>query len=107
MADTVLEWAESQAAGGHAVEPWFSRVFDKVRNDWRLNERLTAKWFKAAGCLLLRDHDGQPRPSALGDSATLEQADHWLAQAAQLHGKVGVGTLRQKIAMRLRALNPE
>ena len=24
---------------GHAVEPWFSRVFDKVRNDWRLNER--------------------------------------------------------------------
>ncbi|MFR9705078.1 terminase, partial [Aeromonas sanarellii] len=79
-----------------------SRVFDKVRNDWRLNERLTAKWFKAAGCLLLRGHDGQPRPSAVGDSAILEQADHWLALAEQLHGKVGVGTLRQKIAMRLR-----
>ncbi len=107
VADTVLEWAEKQAAEGHAVEPWFSRVFDKVRTDWRLNERLTAKWFKAAGCLLLRDHDGQPRPSAVGDSATLEQPDHWLAQADKLHGKVGVGTLRQKIAMRLRALNSE
>ncbi|MGL4527980.1 MAG: phage terminase small subunit, partial [Aestuariivirga sp.] len=45
VADTVLEWAEKQAAEGHAVEPWFSRVFDKVRSDWRLNERLTAKWF--------------------------------------------------------------
>ena len=60
---TVLEWAEKQAAEGHAVEPWFSRVFDKVRNDWRLNERLTAKWFKAAGCLLLRDHDLAPLAS--------------------------------------------
>ena len=39
--------------------------------------------------------------------ATLEQADHWLAQADKLHSKVGVGTLLQKIAMRLRALNPE
>ncbi|VXA85090.1 Terminase [Aeromonas veronii] len=107
VADTVLEWAEKQAAEGHAVEPWFSRVFDKVRSDWRLNERLTAKWFKAAGCLLLRDQDGQPRPSAVGDSATLEQADHWLAQAEKLHSKVGVNTLRQKIAMRLRVLNPE
>ncbi|WP_429076421.1 terminase endonuclease subunit [Aeromonas hydrophila] len=107
VADTVLEWAEKQSAEGHAVEPWFSRVFDKVRNEWRLNERITAKWFKAAGCLLLRDQDGQPRPSAVGDSATLEQADHWLSEADKLHSKVGVGTLRQKIAMRLRALNPE
>ncbi|HHQ4739391.1 TPA: hypothetical protein ACSP22_000587 [Aeromonas veronii] len=43
----------------------------------------------------------------MGDSATLEQADHWLAQAEKLHSKVGVNTLRQKIAMRLRVLNPE
>ena len=83
------------------------RMWLPVVREWRLNERLTATWFKAASCLLLRGHDGQPRPSAVGDSATLEQADHWLAQADKLHGKVGVGTLRQKIAMRLRALNPE
>lgn len=107
VADTVLEWAEKNAAEGHAVEPWFSRVFDKVRNEWRLNEKLTAKWFKAAGCLLLRDQDGQPRPSAVGDSATLEQAAHWLLQAEKLHRKAGVNTLLLKIAMRLRALNPE
>ncbi|QTL95541.1 terminase endonuclease subunit [Aeromonas jandaei] len=107
VADTVLEWAVKQAAEGHAVEPWFSRVFDKVRNDWRINERISAKWFKAAGCLLLRDHDGQPRPSAVGDSATLEQAAHWLSQAEKLHPKVGVNTLLQKIEMRLRVLNPE
>ncbi|MBL0563723.1 phage terminase small subunit, partial [Aeromonas hydrophila] len=52
-ADTVLGWAEEQAALGHGVEPWFSRVFDKVRGDWRLNEQATAKWYKLAGCLLL------------------------------------------------------
>jgi hypothetical protein len=107
VADTVLAWAQEQGAVGHAVEPWFSQVFDKVRNDWRLNEFITAKWFKTAGVLLLRDQDGQPRPSAVGDTATLEQADHWLALAEQYHPKVGVGSLRQKIAMRLRVLNPE
>ncbi|WP_310597130.1 phage terminase small subunit [Aeromonas aquatica] len=104
VADTVLEWAETQATNGHAIEPWFSRVFDKVKSDWRLNERITAKWFRAAGLQLLRDHDGQPRPSAVGDTQVLEQADHWLAQAEQYHSKVGVATLRAKIAMRLRVL---
>lgn len=106
-ADTVLTWAEEQAAMGHAVEPWFSRVFDKVRLEWRLNEQATAKWYKLAGCLLLRDKDGVPRPSAMADSATLEQADHWLALAEKTHHKVGVGTLRKKIEMRLRALAAE
>ncbi|RKJ83784.1 terminase [Aeromonas veronii] len=105
-ADTVLVWAEEQAALGHGVEPWFSRVFDKVRGDWRLNEQATAKWYRLAGHLLLRDKDGKPRPSALADSAALEQADHWLALAEKTHSKIGVGTLRHKIAMRLRALNP-
>ncbi|MGY4028493.1 terminase, partial [Aeromonas rivuli] len=98
---------EEQAALGHGVEPWFSRVFDKVRGTWRLNEQATAKWYKLAGCLLLRDKDGVARPSALADSATLEQADGWLALAEKTHSKIGVGTLRHKIAMRLRALNPE
>jgi hypothetical protein len=106
-ADTVLTWTEEQAALGHAVEPWFSRVFDKVRGQWRLNEQATAKWYKLAGCLLLRDKDGVPRPSALADSAVLEQADHWLALADETHHKVGVGTLRKKIEMRLRALAAE
>ncbi|KHA56838.1 terminase [Aeromonas hydrophila] len=106
-ADTVLIWAEEQAALGHAVEPWFSRVFDKVRGQWRLNEQATAKWYKLAGCLLLRDKDGAARPSALADSAVLDQADHWLALAEKTHHKVGVGTLRKKIDMRLRALAAE
>ena len=103
-ADTVLAWAEEQAALGHAVEPWFSRIFDKVRSEWRLNEQATAKWYKLAGCLLLRDKDGVARPSALASRAELEQADHWLALADKTYHKIGVGTLRQKIAQRLRAL---
>ncbi|WP_421239907.1 phage terminase small subunit [Aeromonas enteropelogenes] len=103
-ADTVLAWAEEQAALGHAVEPWFSRIFDKVRGEWRLNEQATAKWYKLAGVLLLRDKDGVARPSALASRTELEQADHWLALADKTYHKIGVGTLRQKIAQRLRAL---
>lgn len=105
VADTVLEWAEEQSANGHAIEPWFTRVFDLVRTSWRLHEQITAKWFRAAGLHLLRDQDGKPLPSAVEDRAVLEQADHWLAQAEQCHRKVGVATMRNKIAMRLRVLS--
>lgn len=105
VADTVLEWAETQSTNGHSVDPWFARVFDLVRNQWRLNERITAKWFRAAGLHLLRDSEGKPLPSAVNDGTVLEQADHWLAEAEKLHAKIGVGTVRHKIAMRLRALS--
>ncbi|MGL6369392.1 phage terminase small subunit [Aeromonas hydrophila] len=104
-ADTVLAWAEEEAALGHAVDPWFSRVFALVKHQWRLNEQASAKWYKLAGCLLLRDDSGKPRPSAVGDRATLEAADALLAQAHAYHKKIGVETLRQKITMRLRALS--
>ena len=104
VADTVLEWADLEAERGNAVEPWFSRVFNHVRQDWRLNEQLTAKWFKAAGLLKLRDEGGKPATSAISDPAALEAADQLLEQAEQFHAAIGVKTLRQRIAMRLRAL---
>lgn len=81
VADTILEWAEQQAAEGQAVEPYFSRVFKHVAKEWRLNEKLTAKYFKFAGLLLLRDATGEPRASAVADPDVLEQADALLAKA--------------------------
>ena len=108
VADTILEWAEQQAAEGQAVEPYFSRVFKHVAKDWRLNEKLTAKYFKFAGLLLLRDATGEPRASAVADPEVLEQADALLAKAHEWD-PVGaqVKTHRNRIAMRFRALEQD
>ena len=108
VADTILEWAEQQAAEGQAVEPYFSRVFKHVAKDWRLNEKLTAKYFKFAGLLLLRDATGEPRASAVTDPDVLERADALLVKAHEWD-PVGaqVKTHRNRIAMRLRALEQD
>ncbi len=107
-ADTVLAWAEEEAAQGNSVEPYFSRTFENVRDNWRLHEEISAKWFKFAGLLLLRDDNGEPRATAVDDVATLEQADNLLMQA-HAFDPVGakVKTHRQRIAARLRALAKE
>ncbi|KLV07978.1 terminase [Photobacterium ganghwense] len=103
-ADSVLKWAETQAEHGHSIEPYFSQVFAKIRDDWRLHEEVNAKWYKFAGYFLLRDDEGKPRPSAIADKATLEQAKAFLQQANEYHSKIGVGTMISKIDMRLSAL---
>lgn len=108
VADTILEWAEQQAAAGQAVEPYFSRAFKHVAKEWRLNEKLTAKYFKFAGLLLLRDATGDPRASAVADPDVLERADALLVKAHEWDPKgAQVKTHRQRIAMRLRALEQD
>ncbi|MCE9979186.1 phage terminase small subunit [Leclercia adecarboxylata] len=107
VADTVMAWAESTAAAGESIEPYFSRTFENVTTRWRLHEEITAKWFKFAGLLLLRDDSGQPRATAVEDAETLEKAAVLLATAEKLYKRVGVGTMRNQIAARLRSLAKE
>ncbi|ELY3760626.1 terminase [Cronobacter universalis] len=104
VADTVLNWAEATAAAGESVEPYFSQTFEKVTQCWRLHEQITAKWFKFAGLMMLRDDEGQPRATALDDVETLEKADALLASAEKLYKRVGVGTMRAQIGARIRSL---
>lgn len=103
-ADQVLEWAERESERGHSIEPYFSQVFEKVRHEWRLNEQVNAKWFKFAGLLLLRDDEGKPRATAVGDIETLEKAKALLVEANKQHDKIGVGTMISKIDQRISAL---
>ncbi|MDX1300906.1 phage terminase small subunit [Photobacterium sp.] len=103
-ADEVLAWSERMAAQGHSVEPYFSQVFFKVREEWRINEKLTAKWFKFAGLHLLRDSDGQPRPTAVGDLQILESAVALLGEANAQYPKVGVSSMIEKTHARIRAI---
>lgn len=104
VADTVMAWADSTTAAGESIEPYFSRTFENVTTRWRLHEEITAKWYKFAGLQLLRDDNGQPRATAVEDAETLEKAAVLLATAEKLYKKVGVGTMRNQIAARLRNL---
>ncbi|WP_145560926.1 phage terminase small subunit [Yersinia mollaretii] len=104
VADSMLAWSEASAEQGQSIEPYFSRVFEKVRDHWRIPEQASAKWFKFAGLMLLRNDKGEPLPSAIQDVATLQQADALLAQANTFHPGCSVKTHRQRIAARLRVL---
>ncbi|HCN4991292.1 TPA: terminase, partial [Escherichia coli] len=104
VAHFILEWAETEAERGNSIAPYFQQVFEKIRDKWRVNERLAARYWRFAGVLLLRGDDGKPLASAINDPERLQQADQCLEQAAWLHPKIQVKTLRQRIAARLRAL---
>lgn len=107
VAHFILDWAETEAERGHSTEPYFSQLFEKVRDTWRLNERLTARYYRFAGLQLLRGEDGKTLASAVNDPDKLIQADQLLEQAEWLHPKIQVKTQRQRIAARLRALQAE
>ena len=102
-----MAWSENTAAAGESVEPYFSQVFEKVTQHWRLHEEITAKWFKFAGLYLLRDDNGQPRATAVEDVETLQKADALLASAENLYKRVGVATMRGQIGARIRSLTKE
>ncbi|WP_089368137.1 phage terminase small subunit [Pseudoalteromonas nigrifaciens] len=104
IADTVFDWAQTQAEKGHSIEPYFGQVFSNVANHWKLPEQVTAKYYKFAGLALLRSKNGDISPSTVGDVQRLQQADGYLAKAAELHKHAQVKTVRNKIAMRLRAI---
>ncbi|ELC8786930.1 TPA: phage terminase small subunit [Salmonella enterica subsp. enterica serovar Muenchen] len=104
IAASIYDWAETEAEAGRTVEPYFQQVFDKVAHHWRLNERIASKYYRFAALWLLRDHDGKPRASSITDVALLDKADALLARAAELHPKIQVKTMRERIAARIRAL---
>ncbi|EBK4297048.1 terminase [Salmonella enterica] len=104
IAASIYDWAEMEAECGRTVEPYFQQVFDRVIHHWRLNERITSKYYRFAALWLLRDHDGKPRASSITDVALLEKSDQLLAKAAELHPKIQVKTMRERIAARIRAL---
>ena len=104
-ADEVLAWAEKESERGHSIEPYFSQVFEKVEKDWRLHEKVHAKWYKFAGLYLIRNEEGQPQATTVGNVETLEKALALLQHAHEKHSKVGVGTQIKKIEARIRAIN--
>lgn len=107
VADTVLSWAEAEAVEGHDVEPYFGRTLENVMQHWNVYEVIKAKYLKFAGLHLLRDENGEPRAAATEDRDVLLRAKELLEQAKGFDPKCGVGTMLQRIAARLRALDKE
>lgn len=106
VADTVREWAEQEYAAGRSVEPYFSRVFALVTDEWSLHEEITAKYYKLAGQLQLRGPDGlQAKPTAFSNLDVLERAQELLQLSKQASSKSGVGTLLNNVTARIRALS--
>lgn len=105
IADTVFDWAETQAEHGRSIEPYFGQVFNRVVNEWKLPEQVTSKFYKFAGLALLRETNGDVSPTKMGNIKRLRKADALLEKAADLHKHAQVKTVRNKIAMRIRAIN--
>ncbi|EGR0413035.1 terminase [Vibrio cholerae] len=104
-ADEVLKWAEQQLPNGHSIEPYFSRVFEKIDKEWVLPEVVEAKWYKFAGYGLLMNEKGEPKPSSIGDLERLQKAKALLLIAHEKHDKIGVKTKIDQIDMRINAIN--
>lgn len=107
VADTVLSWAEEEAVEGNDVEPYFSRTLGNVMQNWNVYEVIKAKYLKFSGLHLLRDENGEPRAAATEDKEVLLRAKELLELAKGFDPKCGVGTMLQRIAARLRALEKD
>ncbi|WP_435249904.1 phage terminase small subunit [Vibrio sp. nBUS_14] len=103
-ADEVLAWSERMADKGQSIEPYFSLVFEKVTDDWSINEKPTAKWLKFAGLYLLRNDEGKPHAASVGDVMTLQKARTHLQNAHEQYSAIGVSTMIDNIDQRIRAL---
>ncbi|CZF83191.1 phage terminase small subunit [Grimontia marina] len=107
-ADSVYDWAHSQAEKGDSIEPYFSMVFEQVRHHWRLHEKVVAKWYKLAGLQQLRDDTGKPNVTAIGDVEQLKEALALLTGAHECYDKIGVTDLiKNRIPARINALTAE
>lgn len=105
VAKTVFEWVETTATNGHSIEPYFSRVFELIKNKWRIYESDKAEWYKFAGLYLLRDESGTPKATAIENIDVLNQAKEFLTQAQAIYSKVGVKTMLGNIEQRINALS--
>ncbi|WP_392551229.1 phage terminase small subunit [Orbus wheelerorum] len=106
VADTVFDWCEKSMTNGESIEPYFSQVFELIKNKWRLHEEISAKWYKLAGLNALLDDNGKVQPiSAIGDITKLEQVKELFTTANNFYSKIGVGTRIKEIESRINALN--
>ncbi|KAA6209310.1 phage terminase small subunit [Avibacterium paragallinarum] len=105
VADQVLAWAERMAHQGQSVEPYFSDTFEAVATAWKLHEIVTAKWYKFAATLFLRNAQGEVHAASVADIESLEMALFLAQKANEYNHKAGVNSMIDRIIMRLKKLH--
>ncbi|WGE32546.1 terminase endonuclease subunit [Actinobacillus genomosp. 2] len=104
VADQIYKWTDKTATAGQSVEPYFTQTLQNVAMSWQLHEMVTAKWFKLAAALLLRNELGRVHAASVSDPMRLILAIQLCVRAFQLHHKVGVKNMVERCVMRLNAL---
>ena len=105
-ADSIFSWAEKQIEKGNSIEPYFSFVFEKIQScEWRLFEKISAKYYKLSALQLLRNENGEVKVTHVCDIETLKKALDFLIKADELNPQVGVSDLiKNRIPSRIKAL---
>ncbi|URL05954.1 phage terminase small subunit [Avibacterium sp. 21-595] len=105
VADQVLAWAERMAHQGQSAEPYFTDTFEAVAKTWHLHEIVTAKWYKFAATLFLRNQQGEVHAASVEDIESLELALFLAQKALEYNHKAGVNSMIDRIVMRLKKLH--
>lgn len=79
VADEVIEWAEAEYKAGRSPEPYVSELVPRVDGEWKLFERIPARYHKQLGILAMDRKDW----------ATAVQR---FERAEALYDGIGVGT---------------
>lgn len=106
-ADETLAWAMEQSKCGHAVEPYFSIVKEKIFNEWDIHEAIKAQYLKFEAFELLMNDDREPQPTFIGNVDVLKKSIELMQQAENTHAKAQVSTMRKKAEQRIRALETQ
>jgi Phage small terminase subunit. len=75
VADSVLKWAEKEFKAGHAVDPYFTSVFENLV-DWPVPDVVKMKYNKLAGKMALKEKDFESAESFLLMADSLGDAAH-------------------------------
>lgn len=57
VGDTLVEWAEAEHKAGRSPEPYLSQLLPKVDGEWRLYERIPARYHKLLGILAMEQEN--------------------------------------------------
>lgn len=92
VADTIIEWAEAEQKAKRSPEPYLTRLLPRVDGEWRLYERIPARYHKLLGII------------AMDNEQWAEAITHF-ERATELYPEIGVKTRLDEANKALRRLD--
>ncbi|MFL6968479.1 phage terminase small subunit [Pseudomonas alvandae] len=92
VADTIIEWAEAEQKANRSPEPYLTRLLPRVDGEWKLYERIPARYHKLLGIIAIDNEDWAI-------------AIAHFERATELYPEIGVKTRHEEATKALRRLN--